>query len=331
MKKIFFATVIALATLVSCDEWEPVYTLKYSDPESFTPVTMTSNTTIAALKDMYVNAPVKIDDDIIIKGQVISSDVSGNVYRSIYIQDETGAIEVKIGKTSLYNDYKLGQWIYVKCSGLTLGAYNGMVQLGYKDPTGAYQTAYIDVQYIIDTHIFRGALDTPVSPVSLSASEILAKANFGKYVTLKGLTYGNEIFALIYVNPSLDTKLQSNRVFLSDKSWGVTTWAMSKDGFIKYLNSGKFDTAKTADSKSTVAQIKETLIKNASAVTVSQYFKMGTTDLQVRTSGYCKFADSEIDSEILSGGKVDLTGILTSYNGEAQFTLLNLDGAVKEK
>ncbi|MBQ3846791.1 MAG: hypothetical protein II761_04415, partial [Bacteroidales bacterium] len=72
---------------------------------------------------------------------------------------------------------------------------------------------------------------------------------------------------------------------------------------------------------------KEMMIANAAAGSVSQYFKMGNQVIQIRTSGYSKFGDTEIPSEVLSGAKsIDVTGILTLYQGSAQFTLLNLDG-----
>ena len=335
MRMIFYSIIVVLTTLVSCDEWEPVTTFKYGEPAEFTPVNMVSNTTIAELKAMYTTGALKIDKDIVIKGQVISSDLSGNVYRSVYIQDETGAIEVKLGKTGLYNDYKLGQWIYVKCSGLTLGSYEGMLQLGYTDPTGEYETAYIDVQYIIDTHVFRGALDTPLQPKVLTESQILDKQYFCEYVTLKGLKYGSkanksgEIFCLIYVDANLDKKANSNRIFLSDKSYGVTTWAMSKQGYLSYLNAGNFDSAATADGVRKISDkdFKNVLVKNASSQTVSQYFVMGSTDVQIRTSGYAKFADTAIDPSVISGASsVNITGILTNYRGAAQFTLIDLSG-----
>ena len=157
---------------------------------------MTPNTTIAQLKALYKSGPVKIEKDIVIGGQVVSEDRSGNVYKSIYIQDATGGIELKIGKNALYNDYKLGQWVYVKCGGLTLGAYNGMIQLGYADPTGEYETSYIEVQYIIDTHIFRGKIDTPLQPKKVSAADLLKEENIGCYVELDGLTYATRSSAL---------------------------------------------------------------------------------------------------------------------------------------
>lgn len=341
MNKIFYALgaiATAASILVSCDEWEPVFTGDYGKGKVYEPVTLTANKTILELKSMYNKTPLKIQDDIIIKGQVVSEDRSGNVYKSLYIQDETSGIEIKLGKSGLYNDYKLGQWVYVKCSGLTLGAYNGMLQIGYEDPTGEYETSYLDVQYIIDTHVFRGELDTPVEAKKISADDLLKEENLGCYVELDGLTYGNEIFCLIYVDYNKDTKANTNRIFLSstgqnyqpvdDPTWGITTWAMSKQGMINYLNSGAFDKAQLNDYSKYVSdqELKATLIKNASAYAVSQYFKMGSKSVQVRSSGYAKFADTQIDKKILSGAKVNLKGIATVYNGSSQFTLIDLDG-----
>lgn len=351
MNKIFYAIgtfAAALTLLASCDEWEPVFTGDYGKADVYKPVTLTPNKTILELKSLYKNAPVKIEDGIIIGGQVISEDRSGNIYKSIYIQDATGAIEVKIGKNSLYNDYKLGQWVYVKCSGLTLGDYKGMIQLGYEDASGEYETSYLDVQYIIDTHVFRGELDTPLAPKKVAESDLLKEENLGCFVEIDGLKYGSvknpkgEIFCLIYVDSSKDKKSDSNRIFLSstfkdkdnkpkpvkDPSWGIKTWAMSKQGFISYLKSGVLDEGMLNDNSKPISdpELKSTLIKNADAYAVSQYFRMGSTDVQVRTSGYAKFADTQIDQKILNGAEVNLRGILTKFDGKPQFTLIDLNG-----
>ena len=326
MRKIFSVLAVAVLAFSSCEEWDQVFTTDYGEADVYEPVTMTPNTTIAELKALYKTSPVKIDKNLIIGGQVVSEDRTGNIYKSLYIQDATGGIELKIGKSGLYNDYKLGQWVYVKCSGLTLGAYNGMLQLGYKDPTGEYETSYLDVQYIIDTHVFRGEVDTPLEAKKVSANDLLKEENIGCYVELDGLTYGNEIFLLVYVDQNGDKKSNDNRIFFSDETWGVTTWAMSKNGFINYLNSGAFDDGATNTGKK-VTELKSTLKKNASAYAVSQYFKMGGVDVQIRTSGYSRFADTQIDPKILSGdAKINVKGILTNYNGSAQFTLIDLGG-----
>ena len=324
------AAFASLALLASCDEWEPVFTGNYGEADIYEPVTMTPNTTILELKKMYTEGtPLTIEKDIIIGGQVISEDKSGNIYKSLYIQDATAGIELKLGKNGLYNDYKLGQWVYVKCSGLTLGAYNGMIQLGCEDPTNDYETSYMEAQYLIDAHVFRGEIGTPLTAKKVAETDLTKEENLGCYVELDGLTYGNEIFLLVYIDPNKDTKDNDNRIFFSDKTWGVTTWAMSKQGFINYLESGVFDSGSTNTGRK-VTDVKPILIKNASAYSVSQYFKMGSSDVQVRTSGYARFADTQIDPAILSGNaKVNMKGILSIYKGQAQFTLIDLKDGVE--
>ncbi len=342
------AAVLAFASAVSCDEFGPVFTGEYPQPGEYEKVKMTATHTIAELVAMYkVENPMKIKDDIVIAGKVSTSDRTGNFYRSFYIQDETGGIEIKIGKTGLYNDYKPGQTVYVKCQDLTLGMYgyksgnyggNGMVQLGYEDPDGNYETAYLDVSSIIDRHIFRGEFGAPVEPEVITESQLPGKSDtqatnkyVGSLVTLKGLRYADQVFALLYVDSNKDTKLSSNRVFLSDKTHGITTWAMSKAKYKEYLSSGVWDDVKLGNANDqnygTVAENKEQLLKNTSAYSVSQYFKMGDTEIQIRTSGYSRFADTEIDPAVLDGSKtIDVTGVITMYQGSIQFTLIDISG-----
>lgn len=339
MKKIFYGiAAFLLAGMVSCSGWDPVFTNNYDEPEMYKPVTLETTKTISELKAMYVNNPIHIEENIVIGGQVISNDRMGNIYKSIFIQDKTGAIELKLGKNGLYNDYKPGQWVYVKCEGLTLGAYNGVIQLGYGSDKAEYETSYIEVDNIINTHIFRGECANPVEPIVLEEGDLLKPEYFNRYVTVKGLKYGcnpdkytgatKQIFTLIYIDPMRDHKDMSNRIFISGDDFGVTTWSMSKLGFLKYLKAGNFDSVERADRSGVkVADLKETLIKNANAVQMSQYFLCGSTDFQIRTSGYSRFADSEIPAEVLSGEKkINVTGILGNYKGAVQFTLIDLGG-----
>ena len=342
MKKILYSLAIVLAfTAVSCEEWEPVMG-NQGEPAEPAAQNLQVNTTIAQVKEFYKGKPFHFDDDVIIGGKIISSDISGNIYRSLYIQDETGAIEVKIGNSGLYNDYKPGQTLYVRCQGLVIGNYGGMLQIGAEDPTGEYETAYIDVKNLIATHIFKGEKGSPVSPQVVTEAEVKTALKesyknplFGKLVTLNDLKYANEIFVLIYLDSNKDKKASSNRLFLSDQQWGVDTWAFSAGQMKKYLLSGAWNSAKIGNSGDynygTVGDHLSELNQNAAAYAVSQYFKMtGGTEIQVRTSGYAKFSDEKIDKAILEGAKIDLTGILTNYNGAAQFTLIDLDGVKKK-
>ncbi|MBO4340552.1 MAG: hypothetical protein J5835_03895 [Bacteroidales bacterium] len=378
MKKIFIA-IIALSALVSCrsliEEWQPVFG-EPGPSKEFVPYTddnlppnspkITSYKTIKELKAMYKGTALSVYGNVWIKGKVISSDITGNIYRELYIQDETGGIDLKLGKSSLYSEYALGQTLYVYCDDLTLGAYNGMPQLGLAaDETSSneYETSYIDLQTIIDQHVFKGSYGDPVVPTVVDEAAVKAALSakftgelWGKLVTIQGLKYDNQIFALVYPNPNLPHKSGNpeNRVFLSGSTWGIKTWALSKGEYIRMLDSGAWDQAEVGSGAtrygqgsvcSTVRRVltgtgqesrleafgfdadltyKEVMKKYATANYVSHYFKLGTTSIQVRTSGYSKFADEKVPESVLSGARtVDITGILTIYNDSAQFSLID--------
>ena len=354
-KHILIVAAVALS-LASCEEWEPVFTGSYGDVYMYEPAKLEVTSTIAHLKELYEsNGALKIeDDDMVIAGKVISDDHSGNIYRELYIQDETGVISVKIGLSSLYSDYKLGQTVYVRCGGLTIGQYNGMPQLGVEDPSGEYETAYLDNRYLIDSHVIRGAWGDPVPPRHVTEAELnealkvgYSHEIWGQLVTINDLQYGakgsyasdhfKRIFILLYVDPYKDKKASTNRVFCSSETYGVTTWAMSKNKFLEYLDAGCFDSCGTSDKgmndvfdEQVGLTVKQSLRANATAVTTSQYFHLPDgLPVQIRTSGYAKFADTEIDPAILGnpdaedGAKCSATGIITVYNGAVQLALVD--------
>ena len=357
MRKTFIILAAAALALASCEEWEPVFTGKNDDVYMYEAAELEVTSTIAHLKELYAKFGVlKIqDDDMVIAGRVISDDHSGNIYRELYIQDETGVISVKIGLSSLYSDYKLGQTVYVRCSGLTIGQYNGMPQLGVEDPTGEYETAYLDNRYLIDAHVIRGAWGDPVAPRRVTEDELSAALKegytnelWGQLVTIEDLQYGAQtqynteaykrIFILIYIDPYKDKKASTNRVFCSTETFGVNTWAMSKNKFLEYLDGGHFDRCTSSDKtmddifdEKTGLTVKQTIRENATAITTSHYFHMPKGQaVQIRTSGFAKFADTEIAPAIIGdpkgkddGALISATGILTVYNGAAQLALVD--------
>lgn len=325
--------------LSACEEFQPVFTGKYPDPQEqyiYTDADFGNKfTTIAEVKDMYAengSKPYKVEKNCVIKGRVTTSDQVGNLYKSLYIQDETAGIEIKIGKNGLYNEYKLGQWLYIDCAGLTVGDYNGMINLGYEDPTGEYETGYLEHSYIIDQHVFKGAYGDPVEPVVVTEADIHKDVNLGRLVTIEDLKYGDHIFILAYVDPNGDRKdYANNGIFIDEEgpdNYGVNTWACSETLWKQYLNDGNFDSVEAANS--TVGVLRQEPGIGAMAYSVSQYFKMGSTDVQVRSSGYARFSDVQIPQAVLDGtATVSFTGILTEYKGAAQFTLIDLSGVRK--
>lgn len=330
------ALAAALALFSSCEEFQPVFTDNYPQPaptKVYTEADMTgTKVTIAALKAMYQGKPVEIDEDIYIAGKVTTCDLKGNFYRAFFIQDETSGIEIKIGKYNLYNEYKEGQTVYVRCKGLTVGAYKGMVGLGYRveDTSSSYETAYIEVQYIVDRSIFRGAEGEKVQPKRLASASELA-SNVGCLVELSGMQYTHHIFFMGYVDYNGNRKDYTGNCFFCDEegTWEVPTWAMSADKYEEYFLAGTFDNAEVRGT--TVGELRKTVPFSKVSYSISQYFTFKGKDIQVRTSGYSKWADKDMDEsasryqDVLKGKTVTMRGILSTYNGEYQFTINDID------
>lgn len=112
--------------------------------------------TIADLKTRHtaMGQLDSITDNVYISGIIIGNDESGNIYKSLMIQDATGGIELKLNKTSLFNEYKVGQRLYVKLQNLVLGDYNQLIQLGgvYNGGIGQLSEA------VFVNHLFKDSL-----------------------------------------------------------------------------------------------------------------------------------------------------------------------------
>lgn len=117
--------------------------------------TLQPNTTILELKEAYwedttpycVQIGTKDNGDhYIIKGRVISSDYAGNIFKSLYIQDETAALPLSINQYNLYLTYRVGQEVVIDVTDLYIGRYSGLEQLGYpqwSDSYKAYQPTFM--------------------------------------------------------------------------------------------------------------------------------------------------------------------------------------------
>jgi len=96
----------------------------------------TPNMTIADFKAKHWqdgrNYIDTVTEDEVIHGWVTSSDQSGNIYKTLYIADESGAgLAISLNVINLYKVYPIGQEIVLPMKGYFVGKYNGMQQLGY--------------------------------------------------------------------------------------------------------------------------------------------------------------------------------------------------------
>lgn len=116
-------------------------------------LTPTSNLTVQRLMAEYSSFPVldadgevrtfPSDSNYVFEGVVVSSDQDGNIYKAIYVQDETGGIMLSVDATNTFNDYRLGQTVHIKLTGLTCHY-----------ATGSYETSMIEIGFgqFADSH-----------------------------------------------------------------------------------------------------------------------------------------------------------------------------------
>lgn len=92
-----------------------------------------SNTTIQELIDLVIannGSAVAIPEGTIIKGEIISDDNTGNMYKVMIIQDGTAGITLSINEGNLSTTFERGRIMYVDCGGLGVGNFNGLPQIG---------------------------------------------------------------------------------------------------------------------------------------------------------------------------------------------------------
>jgi hypothetical protein len=101
----------------------------------------------------------EINADMIISGVVIANDKSGNLYKQIYIQDASGAIQLMLDASGLYNSFPVGRKVFVKCKGLCVSDYNNMIQLGIKATVSGAPSLQAIASNLLGQYVIGGSLN----------------------------------------------------------------------------------------------------------------------------------------------------------------------------
>lgn len=125
----FFYLILASLTVASCVkdfDAPPIAKPEYKGE---------ANITIAQLKQRYADAtssnPLLIEVEYVLKAYVTGNDQSGNIFKQLYIQDETGAINVGVDQNSMYTVFSVGQEVFINLHGFSVVNYGGELQIGY--------------------------------------------------------------------------------------------------------------------------------------------------------------------------------------------------------
>ncbi len=106
----------------------------YSVPSVECSEDIVASLSIADLKALYQGNEFQITDELVLEGYIVSSDESGNIYKSLYIQDDpanpTHGLTISIDQGDLYTRFPVGYKVFISLKDLWLGEYGGVIQLG---------------------------------------------------------------------------------------------------------------------------------------------------------------------------------------------------------
>lgn len=259
-----------------------------------------------------------ITENWVIRGKVISSDESGNVYKSLFIQDgeiaegTRAAIELRLFASN-YVNYPEGSTVYVKLKGLSIGDYRGMISIGahsYSATDPDYVHTTIEGKIMISEHIFlgeKGQIDeNDIFVVDQTNYEALYTDTKNNYlaclVRFKGLEsafteYGAAKWTS-YTYPSY---------FSENSTDGMFDWSADLGEEDEYwVNPPMAYRGKNPVTNSKLSYY----YYGSSWFTFDRESDSHTAQFIVRLSGYARFKERAIPA---NGTKVNVTAILTQY------------------
>ena len=117
---------------------------RFDAPADDLPAAECGNISIADLVAMYRGGAIEITENLIITGRVTSSDRAGNFYRSLMVEQDGAAVELRVALTEMHNIWPVGSGVAVRLQGLAMGGSMGVRCIGL--PAEGY--SYNTVDYI---------------------------------------------------------------------------------------------------------------------------------------------------------------------------------------
>ena len=195
MKKTILYISFILVTIIgftSCEE-------KWDTPTLETPeATFKRTRTIRQVKRIYDNdlTQTKNPDpdsillnngDYIIEAWVTSSDETRNFYKSIFIQDSTGGIELLLDKENLHLELPVGQKLLIRCNNLIVGKPSNGYQIGWKEGNQMAPIHHLSMWKYIQKSGLPDVSKMPSPTPILTAADLAS--NIGKLVEIENCRF----------------------------------------------------------------------------------------------------------------------------------------------
>ncbi len=190
--KFFFGFALISGTLTSCVK-DSEFDAPGINCQELSP-SIVATSTIAQIKATYSYPPKTIQFDVIIDGYVVSSDQSGNIYKSISIQDKpenpTAAIKILIDETDSYIKYNVGRKILINLKGLAINKSYDVFEIGFMKNEDITNIPLPNIK----NHIFRTCEVKTIVPKIIALAE-LNTSHFDMLIQLNNMQFRREDIA----------------------------------------------------------------------------------------------------------------------------------------
>lgn len=142
-----------------------------TDKDRYSDLKLSSKTTTYLNSGLFTTNRIDSTLDLVVSGVVTSSDVEGNIYKYMTIQELSSngiAFKVSIDASGLSAIYPLGQRVWIKLNGLYLGKYAQSFQIG----TNFYNSTKMVMDTVKKVAVYRnepGRISLPIAMKAIHA------------------------------------------------------------------------------------------------------------------------------------------------------------------
>lgn len=147
-----------------------------------------TNTSLSKLRTLASGGCYEVHSDIICAGRITTTTKEGNFYRTLYLEDDGGAVEVLLGLYDADAIYPEGLYVALRLNGLAVMLDDGVVQVGLPPTSYEQRPRELESQQLIDQHLLRSNSVDLITPLQCAVGE-LSESMCGRLVALSRLRY----------------------------------------------------------------------------------------------------------------------------------------------
>ena len=180
--------ILILVSCIRSDDWEA--------PSSTCNPNLKANTTIQNVYDLYQGNTIKILEDLVLEGYVISSDESGNLFNTIHVQDKasnpTMGIQIELDLRDSYLRFSPGDKVFIQLKGLYLGRTKAIFKVGSAYTSFGNLIVGRIPTHAIGKHIQKSCDKEPVLAPLVTTIEELEFQNANTLITIENIEFSEE-------------------------------------------------------------------------------------------------------------------------------------------